>query len=253
MHPVAVLLLCLLPAAAAATTSDDESSRTTTPTAATILHVCAVHGDDTNTGAAEAPLRTLVAARDAARQLRALDGPMMATQEDNSGGSVVEIALHGVGVHQLLTPLVLDGRDSYTNWKAAPGSGPVLVSGGIRVEPSAILPRAGHDGQFQVNMTTLGLDDLGTVLPGGAGLLHPQLFINEQSGLLARWPNARNQSSWQWAYTKDCISATCTTACNCSAPDIDGFSWRTTETNGSGVPPAVAHKWSEETDAYVRR
>lgn len=56
-------------------------------------------------------------------------------------------------------------------------------------------------------MTALGLPDLGTVLPVPSSVpaghatslapLHPQLFIAEQSGLLARWPNARNATSWQ--------------------------------------------------------
>ena len=91
-------------------------------------------------------------------------------------------------------------------------------------------PRAGHAGQYQVNMTALGLTDLGTVLPSAGSTpehplagsdLHPQLFIAEQAGWvrfesgfferfsiglgltiwtaqLARWPNARNLTSWQW-------------------------------------------------------
>lgn len=68
---------------------------------------------------------------------------------------------------------------------------------------------------------------------------------------VARWPNAVNLTSWQWAYTKDCLSDTCFSNCNCSAKDISGFSWRTTETNGSGIPPAVEHNWAQETDPYL--
>lgn len=219
--------------------------------AAPALHVCSARGDDANSGTAAAPLRTLPAARDAARRLRAgIDTT-----------TTVDIVLHSTGVHHLAAPLVLDGRDSHTRYIAAPG-GDVLVSGGVSLPAAAVSPRAGHAGQFQTNMTALGLSDLGTVLPAppgskpsghgdAAAVLHPQLFINEQSGLLARWPNARNQTSWQWSYTNDCLSSTCSSNCDCSSATINGFSWRTTETNGSGVPPAVKNKWSLEADPYL--
>jgi hypothetical protein len=53
-----------------------------------------------------------------------------------------------------------------------------------------VQPRAGHAGQYQVNMSALGLSDLGTVLPSSGASpehplagsnLHPQLFIAEQA------------------------------------------------------------------------
>jgi parallel beta-helix repeat protein len=218
------------------------------------IHVCAIAGDDTNSGLdAEAPLRTLSAARDSARRLR---------WSAANAHDTVNIILHASGVHHLAEPLVLDSRDSHTNFLAAStgGNGTVLVSGGIRVDETAVSPRPGHTGQFQANLTALGLTDLGTVLPAAAsggsshqytGILHPQLFIAQQSGLLARWPNARNQTAWQWAYTKDCLSRTCSRNCNCSSADITGFSWRTSQTNGSGAPPAVAHRWGAEADPYL--
>jgi len=156
-------------------------------------------------------------------------------------------------VHRLTEPLVLDERDSHSVYRAALGED-VLVSGGIQLDPAAVSPRSGHSGQYQVNLTALGMEDLGTVLPAASGPaghpelgatppLHPQLFVAEASNWLARWPNARNLTSWQWAYTKDCVSSSCGGGCNCSSSDINGFSWRTTETNGSGIPPAVAHSW----------
>jgi hypothetical protein len=108
----------------------------------------------------------------------------------------VEIVLHGAGVHHLTAPLVLDARDSNTVYRAADGED-VLVSGGVAIDPTAVSPREGHAGQYEVNMTAMGLADLGTVLPTSAGtsgtghetlgqLLHPQLFIGEQAGLCKR-------------------------------------------------------------------
>ena len=237
--PLSFVLLCCC--ACAATSAAGTSAIT--------VHVCATRGDDTNSGLeVQAPLRTLLAARNAARRLH------------SSADRAVEIVLHAVGTHHLSEPLVLDARDSHTSFISAAGEGSVLVSGGVSVDAAAVSPRRGHAGQFQANLTALGLEDLGTVLPTKpnasaghkyAGVLHPQLFIAQQSSLLARWPNARNQTSWQWAYTRDCLSSSCSSHCNCSAPDITGFSWRTSETNGSGVPPAVAHNWAGESDPYL--
>ena len=165
-----------------------------TPVPVATLHVCASLGSDAGSGSSEHPLLTLPAARDAARRLRA----------KHAAGSSVEIVLHAAGVHRLTEPLVLDARDSHTVYRAA---GDVLVSGGIAVDTAAVAPRPGHTGQYQVNMTALGLIDLGTVLPDsskppsghalGLAPLHPQLFIGEQVGWLARWPNAINLTSWQ--------------------------------------------------------
>jgi len=129
------------------------------------IHVCPHHGSDTNSGLqAAAPVRTLVAARDAARRLHPA-GP--ADQPPDT----VNIVLHAAGVHHLAEPLVLDARDSHTMFLAASGEGTVLVSGGVRVDEAAVSPRPGHAGQFQANLTALGLADLGTVLPapGSAG------------------------------------------------------------------------------------
>ena len=204
------------------------------------VHVCAAVGSDANSGSSDAPLRSLLAAQNAARRLRS-----------GAGSPTVDVVLHATGVHHLAEPLVLDGRDSHTNFVAAAAGGTVLVSGGVRVAESAVTPRPGHAGQFQANMTALGLADLGTVLPTAQGALHPQLFISQQSGMLARWPDSRNQTSWQWAYTEDCLSPSCSSNCNCSGADITGFSWRTTQTNGSGIPPAVAHGWATESDPYM--
>jgi hypothetical protein len=254
---VAVSLVQARPAAAAlappAAASTDEIT----------IHVCAERGDDTNSGGPDAPLRTLIAARNAARRLR---GTQAVAQADSGRAArTATVVLGATRAHRLQEPLVLDERDSHTTWKAATGEhGSVLVSGGIHVDPAAVSARPGHSGQYQVNMTALGLADLGTVLPAkaaaapaghpklaGSPPLHPQLFINQHAGWLARWPNAKNQTSWQWAYTNDCLSSSCSSGCNCSAPDITGFTWRKTETNGSGVPPAVDHRWADEADAYL--
>jgi hypothetical protein len=84
----------------------------------TELHV-SLHGNDAATGTAEAPFRTLVRARDAARGfIRAgLRGDLI-------------IRIHG-GRHALAEPLVLGPEDSGTDahrviWSAAPGGTPVI-------------------------------------------------------------------------------------------------------------------------------
>lgn len=174
----ALAVICGQAAVAIATTAP--------PRLLATLHVCAATGDDANEGTSEiAPLRTLYAARDASRRIRSV-APQQ--QADNT----VEVVLHGARVHHLSDPLVLDARDSYTVYRAADGE-QVLVSGGIAVDPAAVSPRAGHAGQYEVNMTALGLTDLGTVLPNSTGsgkdhakldqMLHPQLFIDNQAGL----------------------------------------------------------------------
>ena len=217
------------------------------------FHVCAARGDDGAPGTAARPLRTLPAARDAVRRLERGVG---------NDRAVASIILHGAAVHHLAAPLLLDARDSHTRYVAhGAAQEKPLVSGGILVDPSATVPRPGHVGQFQVNMTALGLADLGTVLPsgpqtaGGAPPLHPQLFLGEQqTGVLARWPNIRlANNTVQWAYTADCMATAsgCFSGCNCSAAGVDGFSWRTNATEGAGVPPAVAHGWAGEPDGYV--
>jgi hypothetical protein len=230
--------------------------------AAVKFHVCAASGnDDRNTGlTAEEPLRTLPAARDAARRFRAA-----AAAAGTSGAVSVCIVLHAGAAHHLTQPLVLDARDSHTHFVGATsgGGGKVLVSGGLRLSASAVSPRPGHARQFQANLTALGLADLGTVLPvqpkpKGAisheftGALPPQLFMGRHMGMLARWPNARNQTSWRWAYTNTCLSnPPCNGSCSCSSADVVGFSWRTSETNGSGVPPAIAHNWGAQADPFL--
>lgn len=177
-----------------ATTTSTTSIAGRAPALAT-LHVCAATGDDANEGTSErAPLRTLQAARDTARRLRS--GLL---ERQQPAERAVEVVLHGAGVHHLTAPLVLDARDSNTIYRAADGED-VLVSGGVAIDPAAVSPRPGHAGQYEVNMTAMGLADLGTVLPTSTGTsgpdasgargheelgqrLHPQLFIGEQAGL----------------------------------------------------------------------
>ena len=169
------------------------------------VHVCPRRGSDANSGLhAEAPLRSLVAARDAARKLhiaqaKADTDTISDIHTDTYTDTVVNVILHAgqyirwwpafsvgsglrslsvvyrninpihvnifdlhvrrAGVHHLVDPLVLDSRDSHTNYLAVAaagtgegaGEGSVLVSGGVRVNASAVSPRPGHPGQFQAS------------------------------------------------------------------------------------------------------
>jgi hypothetical protein len=107
-----------------------------------------------------------------------------------------------------------------------------------------ILPRKGFDGQFEANLTKLGLVDLGKF--GGSGSeLHPELFIAEEAQVLARWPNVLANGSFQWAYTQDCVH---TFPKNCS--NSSAFTWRENDTR-VGAPPALEHAWNKELDPWL--
>ncbi len=180
--------------------------------------VSSAHGDDNGPGTNESPFRTLRRARDAVRALksRAPDGQVPA------GGVIVEIC-EGIYTADVLgdAPLQLSAADSghekgTVAWRARPGEN-VLISSGLSIPAQAFSPRAGHLQQLQVNLTALGLTDLGrlgqwdgpgpsahndshAVGPypaplqgrrGWNGVQAAELFWDGQPAMLARWPNIK--------------------------------------------------------------
>lgn len=89
------------------------------PSPSAKVFVVSPSGDDAQPGSAEAPLRTLARARDAARAAR------------KSGAREVIVLLRG-GTYELRRPLVLGPEDSGVRYRAWPGERPIL-SGGRRI------------------------------------------------------------------------------------------------------------------------
>lgn len=127
------------------------------------LHVHPTKGDDSNTGALEAPLRTIVAARDAIRAAR---------HDASLAAEGATVLLHG-GTH---APFALDPKlDSGTahfpiRYAAASDADPPLISAGMEVPKSAWKP-AGADmpsGVLMADLNALGLRDFGS-LPHSGG------------------------------------------------------------------------------------
>jgi hypothetical protein len=152
------------------------------------LHV-APSGDDANSGAADAPFRTLGKARSALRALR---------KAGTLGEGPVTILIHG-GRYRVTNSLILGAEDSGTEaapviWRAAPGEKVRLV-GGIRltdwqpVVDEATRERlapAARDHVVQADLRAHGVRDFGGVKPG---LGRAELFFNHRYMTLARYPN----------------------------------------------------------------
>ena len=201
-----------------------------------------------------APFRTLVAARDAIRTLRARRCGLPAS------GVTVHLR---AGVHKFSQPLHLGPEDSGTaespiEYRAYEGED-VLLSGGVAVRASDFRPRPGHPGQMQANLSALGVPPavlaLATTItgtmplhhsPGAGGAGRPELFVAGQAATLARWPNIEANGSWAWAYTGDRFPRNCTTGGD--GTPCKGFTWRT---DGVGPPPAASHNWSAEPHGWL--
>lgn len=136
--------------------------------AQTVIHV-AVDGNDAAAGTAQAPLRTLTAARDRIRAIKQGGGLP-------AGG--VRVLIHG-GTYYLDQPLLLAPEDSGTAeapvvYAAAAGERPVL-SGGRRITGL----KRNADGSWS------------TIVPGAAshGWVFRQLFVDGRRYIPARSPN----------------------------------------------------------------
>ncbi len=150
------------------------------------LHV-APSGTDTAAGLSDAPLKTLIGARDRVRALRA--------EEKFPGeGVVIELA---AGEYPLEAPLALIREDSGTDaapivWTAATKGGASIV--GSRRIPKFVpvtdenvlmrLPEEARSHVIQADLKTLGITDYGS--PEGSGI---SLLFNGKPMTLARWPN----------------------------------------------------------------
>ncbi len=162
--------------------------------AAPEIHV-AVNGDDGASGAGYAPLATLEAARDRARELRAAD-PEEAIVVYIHGGihkrdASFRLGAEGSGADG--APIIYRGVDNE--------DGPARVTGGVRltefgpVTDSGALERLPEEAREQVKQADLaahGVEDPGTLQRRGYvqhGDAAPELFFAGKPMTLARWPN----------------------------------------------------------------
>ncbi len=134
--------------------------------AAMVIHV-APNGDDANSGAADKPVRTPLRARDLARTVKAK--------------SVEPITVRfAPGTYYLAETFVLGPEDSGTekapvSYVAAP-DGPVIFSGGVKLEPKW---RPYKDGIMQAEIAA----------PREGKVPFDQLFVNGRVMPMARYPN----------------------------------------------------------------
>jgi hypothetical protein len=148
-------------------------------------------GNDVNSGAKDHPFRTIQRARDAARQQ---------INQGTARRTPLTVLIAG-GTYELEKSFELSARDSGTKdapvcYRAEPGA-EVRLAGGRQipldackpVQDAAILARldGGARGHvLQVDLKALGITDFGGVVPDGK---RGELFFNDQSLTLARWPN----------------------------------------------------------------
>eukprot|EP01050_Picozoa_sp_SAG11_P013716 SAG11_NODE_1622_length_4561_cov_2.741820_1_plen_1115_part_00 len=191
---------------------------------------------------------SLSAARDAVRVI---------LQRHRARGIDVTVTLLG-GDHRV-EALVLGPSDSGTAghpvvWQAA-AQQEVLISGGLPIPAAAFKPwPAGPAGALAVNLTALGISDLGCLAGGGGdkdqhtdsnGI--SELFWQSEPAVLARWPNLYPNGSNHWAYTAGGAPANC----SCGKPTCPGaaceaFAWR------NDSVPARAATWQSEIETRRR-
>ncbi|MCX7599274.1 MAG: LamG domain-containing protein, partial [Armatimonadetes bacterium] len=152
-------------------------------------------GSDANPGTQGKPFATLEKARDAIRALRAEKGLP-------KGG--IEVVL-GAGEYRIGRTFALTGEDSGTQdapitYRSGP-EGAAKLTGGVSVRgfqpvrDQAILARLPEEARgkvMAVDLTALGITDLGEMKPHGMSHGAPptmELFFNGQAMPLARWPN----------------------------------------------------------------
>jgi len=161
------------------------------------LHVSPT-GKDANPGTAEAPLASLAGARDRIRQIKKKGGLP-------PGG--VTVWVHG-GIYPVLQTLELTEEDSGASdspivYRANENETPVLTGGAVlsgfqpvgNPEILKRLPEEARNKVIQVDLRANGIADFGSLGPRGFGLAgyptHPwvDVYVNDQPGTLARWPN----------------------------------------------------------------
>lgn len=181
-------------------------------------------GQDTQPGTVEAPLASLVGARDLLRRMRA-DGSIPTTE-------AVEVRIHG-GTYEIPGGCIFEAGDggaeqSPVTYCAAPGEKPVLV-GGKRlpwdtfraVADAAVLGRLATEARDHVlcaDLKALGIQDFGDFpeafrTPPAV----PELFLDGARMTLARWPNGD-----EWATVGEVV-------------DSGPAPWRSFESSGTGT------------------
>ena len=132
-----------------------------------------------------------------------------------------------------------------------------LISGGRPIPASAFAPwRGGPAGAMAVNLTALGVTELGCLVHGGGdqdqdvdGNGIAELFYRDQPAVLARWPNLYPNGSNHWAYTAGGWPMNCSCGrpvCPTASPSCNAFRWR-----DDSVPPRAA-AWESEIEARRR-
>ena len=147
------------------------------------IHV-AVDGDDTNSGTADRPLKTLDAA-----QVRAWK-----YKRRYSSGPVT-VLIHP-GTHELPRPLVLGPNDSGTErrpmiWRAADPADKPVLSAGRQIRGR--WQRSDRPGIWFVDLPEA------RQRPGGGGWNFRQLFVDGQRAIRARFPNKDEENPFLYA------------------------------------------------------
>ncbi len=169
---------------------------TRTPAPRKIFHV-SPRGNDANPGTIDAPLLTLEAARDAARELRRQNaggkGPVVIELHEGAYQRTKALTLSKEDSGTAEAPLVLRGTDSACT---AIRGGPALHhSAWNTVTNEAIrarLPEPARTSVRQINLKDVGIADFGVMRARGfgrGGEAALELFFDERPMQLARYPN----------------------------------------------------------------
>lgn len=147
------------------------------PRAALSVHADAVRGSDSGAGTPDDPVRSLGAAIDRARRLRA------------GSRAPLDVVLAN-GTYELNETLVLGPADSFTSIRAAPGAAPV-VSGGAALPNGTVWTPCGGDECVAPGtvVTRLPREILARLPPG-----RPSLFVGGGRSVLARFPNGNPET-----------------------------------------------------------
>jgi hypothetical protein len=158
IHPMMAGLLATVVHGGDSTTPDTHASPEY------LVHVRAhklpAEATHTADGSASSPFRTIEAARDHLRILRAA--------VSNNGGARRSRVIIGSGTY---APLRLEAEDSGSPgrpviYEADRLGGPVVISAGTQVPQGAFKPWSGHPGILQADLSALDLD-YGSIIPAG--------------------------------------------------------------------------------------